>query len=1022
MSRLKCLRGLVFALVVLAPVPALAQAISGTVTDSSGAVLPGVSVEASSPALIERSRTVTTDGAGRYNIVDLRPGVYTVRFSLEGFTTVARENVTLTGGFTAPVNVQMAVGGRQEVVTVTAASPLVDVTSVSKNQTITSEMLDSLPLGNRTIHDILLTIPGTGVTGFGVDTYRGSADTQTSVDGNRITWINGPGAGASLQTLSAAAYQEYTVSTGVDNLASPMAGMSVNVVPKEGGNQFRGSAFLLYSGEGWSSDNITTRLRTLGLTEPADETLTLDINPTFGGPIKRDTLWFQATFHAKRNDGHVLGLFTDSNADPFVYTPNLSDPFVTRQVAVGGGTRITWQATQKDKVAGYYDDEYNHWGNFFASAGASPEASTNNFVPHSRNIGAKWSRTHTSRMLFEVSYANYFLDQGNDLRDPMKAWQARDGSAEPGYARPPIPAFSDMEIISGIGFGTSFGIGKQPAGGFTGSGSSYSPSRTWTLNGSMTYITGSHNLKAGMTFLHGKAVSANRDIADVVLIVNNGQPAQITASLPRTVTNYIDGDWGFYAQDTWSLRRLTLKGGLRFDWLKTSYPDQVLASSVWLPAEQSCANNPQFCGADVLNWRDLSPRVGATYDLFGTGKTAIKAGVARYVAGETTPLTNGVNPASGIVRSTGANWTDIDGNHTIYDANGNIQRNEINVGLPYAGGFQNQSFGTPVVATRYDADVLRGFGKRGYTWEWDAGIDHQIFSRLSASLTYYHRTEGNQRTTDNLNLSAADYSGPFCLVAPTDPRLGQASGSQVCGLFDITAAGNLNQFLPASNYVTFAKNLGDKKGYEDINQGFDISLTSRLPRGAFISGGVDIRKTLTDRCSFPVAAGFFGSTETPETRFCRNETAFNPGVRLNGSYVLPYGVQAAVAYSMSRGPQFAATWTATNADIAAARAAGVPTLNRNLTSFQGTKSVTLIEPSTEYLDYVHNFDVRFSKIFNISRYRLTAGVDLYNAFNSSAVGGIRTGFGTTAAPDPRWLNPTGIAGPRQFRVNGSFDF
>jgi hypothetical protein len=147
--------------------PALAQSIAGTVRDSSGGILPGVSVEAASPALIEKARTVVTDGAGQYQIIDLRPGTYTVTFTLQGFNTIVRQNLELTGGGVTTVNVEMRIGGIQETLTVTGDAPVVDVqTSTSREQVLSNEFIRSLP-ASRGYGNYLAGVPGIQGTGLG---------------------------------------------------------------------------------------------------------------------------------------------------------------------------------------------------------------------------------------------------------------------------------------------------------------------------------------------------------------------------------------------------------------------------------------------------------------------------------------------------------------------------------------------------------------------------------------------------------------------------------------------------------------------------------------------------------------------------------------------------------------------------------------------------------------------------------------------------------------------------------------
>lgn len=1046
-------RRMLFALVgglLLFPVAVSAQTISGSVTDSNGGVLPGVTVEASSPALIEQTRTAVTNESGRYTIVNLVPGVYTVTFTLSGFSTVRRTGIELSAGFSAPVNATLNVGGITEVIQVEAASPLVDVQNIAKPQTMTAEILDTLPLGTRTIQDVLGKVPGGGFAAFGQLAYRGSADTLTVVDGNRVTWLNGPGPGSSSQALAAAAYEEYSFAPAIDNVESPTGGILISVVPKDGGNRFSGSNFIIYTREGWASDNRGQYAGPpFNIAAPGALVRSLDYNPSYGGPIKRDKIWFQTTFHIKRNDPVAVGVYPDSNPDPFVYTADQSQRVLAKETYYGGGGRITLQATSKDKVAGYFDDQWYHWPTFFATAGANPRSAFNNVVPHQLNTGAKWTRTQSSRLLLEGGASFFTLRLNNDTRDGAEAWSVSKGSVFES-AGLPIPTADIMPIIN-LSQNPPFGlqIGNQPET------NSRSVSDSYTGNFSMTYLRGSHTIRAGASVLVGRTLALGRRIGDATLRISNitaggvvtGQrAASISASLPNNTKNDIDGDWGFYVQDQWTHRRLTLKGSLRFDWLRTSYPDQVQPGNVWLP-EQSCSTNQQFCGADVLDWKDLSPRASAAYDLFGNGRTALKFGFARYLAAETTTLTQANNPMGAISRTATTTWTDVDNNKTIYDANGELQRNEL-------APFTSTTFGTAVITTQYDPEVLRGWFKRGYTYEFDAGVDHELLARLSVSATYYHRTDGNQRATDNLNTTGepgVDYTGPFCLRAPTDPSIPGGGGFDVCGLYDITAVGQAKLLQPASNLVTFFHKLGSGRGREDVRDGVDIALRANLPGGTFLTGGLDIASTLTDTCDF---------SESPERLFCRNRQKFNTLPRISGAYRVPEleffgpakkiveGIQISGNYAMNRGPQILASWTASDCragvpgcpagrfnDFTSSAALGLPALGRPLTFVPAfgeplTKTIPLLAAGQEYFPYVHTFDMRFSKLVRVAQYQVTVGLDMYNAFNNGSLTGVNTTYGVTEllpGETRNYLRPQGFFGspllaPRQFRVTANLAF
>src|SRR5947208_1277890 len=281
------------ALLMLLPVAAFAQtsAIAGTVKDTSGAVLPGVTVEASSPALIEKVRSAVTDGNGQYKIEALRPGTYTVTFTLPGFSVVKRENVELTSDFTATINGDLRVGALEETITVSAESPVVDVQNITTRTVMTREVLDSIPTG-RNIQAIGIMIPGTSISlgGGGALSrdvggsgnlqqsplqYRGSADTVQTVEGMRLNNLcaNGAYSGVYWNDQS---FQEISYVTGADSAEMGQGGIRVNMVPKDGGNTFHGVIFGNYAGASFASDNCAVT----GIGSPCTRT-EIYVNTTF---------------------------------------------------------------------------------------------------------------------------------------------------------------------------------------------------------------------------------------------------------------------------------------------------------------------------------------------------------------------------------------------------------------------------------------------------------------------------------------------------------------------------------------------------------------------------------------------------------------------------------------------------------------------------------------------------------------------------------------------------------------------
>src|SRR5216683_6631235 len=290
-----------FVAVLLIPATADAQAsITGTVQDTSGAVLPGVGVEATSPELIEKVRTAVTDGTGQYRIEDLRPGTYTVTFTLPGFTTLKREGVELTGTFVATINVELKIGAVAETVTVTGESPIVNIQSARRELTLSNDVLKAIPTV-RSYNAIVSVVPG--VTTNLNDVVTATATTQFPIHGGRnnegrlmidgLNIGNPPGGNQPTSYIADVGNaQEVTFTTAGGLGESETAGLVMSVVPKTGGNRKSAALFMNFTGEKLSGDNFNDSLRAAGLTAPTPLSNVYDVNGSFGGPIKRDKVWY----------------------------------------------------------------------------------------------------------------------------------------------------------------------------------------------------------------------------------------------------------------------------------------------------------------------------------------------------------------------------------------------------------------------------------------------------------------------------------------------------------------------------------------------------------------------------------------------------------------------------------------------------------------------------------------------------------------------------------------------------------
>ena len=356
---------LVALLAILAPVLAFAQdtAITGTVRDASGGVLPGVTVEAASPALIEKVRTVVTDDKGEYRIVDLRPGAYTVTFTLPGFSTVKRDGIDLTGGFTASVNVELRVGALEETIIVSGQAPVVDTSTVAARKTITKDTIDALPTGKNWNGIGQITV---GIVSNQVDVggSSGEQQNQVSIHGgsyyDNVRTMDGMmlsnfACNYSCTGLSSndSSTQELNYDIGALSAEVAGGGVRINIIGKDGGNSYMGNGFLSYADGKWQSNNLDDKLRGRGITSTDGLNKLYDTSVGFGGPLRRDKLWFWGSqkywgTQLKRANAYWA-------VDPFanIYQPNLSRQAIDDQWNESLDLRITTQMTPRNKLSVY---------------------------------------------------------------------------------------------------------------------------------------------------------------------------------------------------------------------------------------------------------------------------------------------------------------------------------------------------------------------------------------------------------------------------------------------------------------------------------------------------------------------------------------------------------------------------------------------------------------------------------------------------------------------------------------------
>src|SRR5688572_7915320 len=423
----------------LLPHPALAQqtsSIAGVVQDVSGGVLPGVTVEAASPALIEKVRTAVTNGTGRYRIEDLRPGTYTVTFTLPGFATVRSEGLIVSGTGVITQDAQLRVGGVQETVTVTGETPVVDVTSTRREITLDNETMRSLP-GPRSYSHLLTMVPGlqtnlnAASTGpvfaiFPIHGGRG-VESRLTVDGLNIS--NPPG-GNQPPNYSAdiGNASEVTMTTSGGLGESETAGLIMNIVPKQGGNAFSGLLYVSGFSEGMQADNFTQELQARGATQPTPLTRVYDFNTAVGGPIVRDRLWYYMSFRVQGSRQNILNTFYNvnaGNAAAWAYVPDLSRPAFYDRTWENYTPRVTWQASDRNKFGFSWDEQYvcrkcTGTASFSGSPvpNTSPEADGKGEFSPQRVQSGRWTSPLTNRLLLEAGFGTTFYQWAGKENDP----------------------------------------------------------------------------------------------------------------------------------------------------------------------------------------------------------------------------------------------------------------------------------------------------------------------------------------------------------------------------------------------------------------------------------------------------------------------------------------------------------------------------------------------------------------------------------------------------------------------------
>jgi hypothetical protein len=877
---------LVSVVLLALPGTAIAQEgqIAGIVRDPSGAVIPGVLVEATSPALIEKVRAATTDDNGQYRITNLPVGTYSVTFTLAGFTRQQRDNIILTTGFTASINATMSVGQLAETISVTAESPVVDIQSSRQVAAFAGEQIRELPT-TRNIRSMLTLTPGLTATGLGADCVGGvgvwcnnniynlSAHTATNdtegglqgrvmVDGTIIN--TGGGAGIMGMTggyvADVANAQEVNVQISGALGESETGGATINIIPRTGGNSFSGNYFGTYTqgdystngnlregglfGGSWFSQNNSDHPE---ISNGYPLIRDYDTSVAFGGPIKRDRLWFFSAARAWQKDAWSRQqdrIWDNANAGIWGqnYQPDRSTgPLTLINWTRNANTRLTAQVTQKNKINFFWDEGYT-----------CQDPCDGSVAPWTARDGWWSGQVHPARLV-QVGWTNpltnvILLEAGMTANRQLYDFsQHRYYTPNPDIPRvvefgTTVGATPDFPILNGTNF-TINGVPSGPWSDGIGAAAEQRQLNDWRPRASFSYVTGGHAAKFGYDGGYFAQTRSNRTNSvrleyrydtPAVDCFNAANPAASTCgntSLyyasdpfnqarrpvpsrvkintgPSTIDNRVAYS-GFYAQDQWTLKRLTMSGGLRYDHATSEYPETCIGADgnrleaggnepyVPLQVGGSFAGQRSWCttASEGVSYHNVSPRWAVTWDLFGTGKTSVKWNMGKYLSGAgIAGIYADANPAQRTVNTYTRTWTDVNGNRRV-DCD-LLNFNEQNVpGGDICGGPTSvtaqdstrygrdpaslDSVGTPIgLATTqcgrreagipadvqaycdvYGDSLLDGWNKRRSEWQFGLGIQHEVLPRVSAEFTYNRRTYANLTTSDQLGIGCDRFNG-----------------------------------------------------------------------------------------------------------------------------------------------------------------------------------------------------------------------------------------------------------------------
>ncbi|MEO8258439.1 MAG: TonB-dependent receptor [Acidobacteriota bacterium] len=1035
--------------VLLLPAPAFTQVLTGTVRDGSGGVLPGVTVEASSPVLIDKTRTAVTDGSGQYRIIDLRAGTYDLTATLTGFTTVKRGGIELSGTQTLTIPIEMRVGGVAETITVVGETPVVDTQSVRREVVMSTGTIQAIPAA-RAAGALLnatagLTVDNNGIALSPTMTFfsaNGGANNEGRMAVNGMTVGAARSGGVSSYVYDAVGVEEVAVRVGGGLGETDTGGPIMNIVPRTGGNIFAGTGFLSLAGDWSRGDNLTDELRGVGLTETPGIIRAHDASFSFGGPIVRNRLWFYGQYRNLDTQTAVEGITANANAGNAARWDWMSSPVNSRLVqdrmmAIGrfagqaGRSRLTLNYEYQKRCEGTplqvgtegchnRGEDWVGLGTTTQSPEATGSAARGYFEWPFHLTQTSWTMPVNSKLLID---ANMTLFRYN----PAFGFPPPDGitnligvteqsaalactNANPALQHPGCTAANAGTLRWAPQANYAY-RGLEQWG--------YAEGATNSYNAGASYVTGSHSVRVGYQYYWlrqlDETIAQENQLA---YRFNQGVPNRVTYRLPTRSNNTITQLHGIFIQDQYTLSRLTLSGAVRWDRASSYAPVEgngVSKTSILNPAPITIEKTP-----GVSAYNDISPRVGIGYDLFGNGKTAVKLRWGKYLgfASNDPPFTS-TNPGATLVATVNRDWTDNNGDKVVdcnllNNAAQGPATGQVDTCAAVIGNDAN--FGRVGAATIVDPNLLKGWGVRTHDYQTEITLQQELLPRVSADVGYTHRTFHGFMVTDTLGRNYQTDWTSYTINAPADSRLPEGGNYPITVFLPNTAAATQN-FLTRES--TFGSDGQEREAFYD---GINFNVNARMRNGLFVSIGSQTGRRIDDRCN--VVANFNNpnnanlSLQGPNPRDCRDIDPWETTVRGLGSYTVPK-LDVLVSATVRSQPslQLTANWQVPNTTVRTLLGGTLPP------GLLATGNSTIDLTDSEHLIFAGNrrtqVDMRFAKVLKFGRTKTDIGVDLYNLLNTNYATTYQ-GTYTTVAGQPlggTWGNPTAIYPPRFVRLN-----